>query len=71
MHWPAQPSKLGPEGLIYVQAWGPAFRSGFTASDGIRSAPDLLTFANAVENLSRRFQPAALFLMLARFGLKV
>jgi hypothetical protein len=37
-----------------------SIRSGFIASDGIRSARDLLTLDNAIENLSRRFKPAAL-----------
>jgi len=58
--WATQPSELGPESLIYWPR-GRRTRSGFTASDGIRSARDLLTLDNAVENLGRRFKPAALF----------
>lgn len=36
-------------------------RSGFTVSDGIRSARDLLTLDNPAENLSRRLQTRRLF----------
>lgn len=65
------PASSAPESLIYrTGLGGRGIRSGFTASDGMRSARDLVTLHNAVEQLGRRFKPAALFLMFARFGLQ-
>ena len=63
---PPNPASLVPELIYRTKPRDRCIRSGFTVSDGIRSARDLLTLDNPAENLSRRLQTRAASFLMSR-----